>query len=326
MSRRPRSWLQRQSAGGSTRTCSGPTTMSRRSPGSVSSRASGRSGAAALGMAGGDGSLGAVAGEALEHDVPFVCVPFGTRNHFARDLGLDCDDPVSVLDAFRGGEERRVDVGTVDGRVFLNNVSLGLYASLVHDPAHETKNRLVAALRMIPAAFGKSRRPLDLTVEVEGRIGAAKGVGAPRGEQRLRAGCTLGPGPANPARRRDASMPMSSRLWIGGVWSASSRERLSGRIGPTEGWVEWTSKRLEVAAKRHRASRGHRRRARHAHATPRIRDPPPCASGSHSGRYQFEGCRAIRSGRQLGSNPLVPPKGGYSHDHCGSEAQASQLP
>ena len=128
------------------------------------------SGVPALGMAGGDGSLGAVAGEALEHDVPFVCVPFGTRNHFARDLGLDCDDPVSMLDAFRGGEERRVDVGTVDRRVFLNNVSLGLYASLVHDPSHDTKNRLMAALRMIPAAFGKSRQPLDLTVEVEGRM------------------------------------------------------------------------------------------------------------------------------------------------------------
>ena len=40
-------------------------------------------------MAGGDGSLAAVAEVAIEQDVPFVCVPFGTRNHFARDLGLD---------------------------------------------------------------------------------------------------------------------------------------------------------------------------------------------------------------------------------------------
>ena len=42
-----------------------------------------------VGVAGGDGSLGAVAEVALERDVPFVCIPFGTRNHFARDLGLD---------------------------------------------------------------------------------------------------------------------------------------------------------------------------------------------------------------------------------------------
>src|SRR5439155_26823580 len=46
-----------------------------------------------LGMAGGDGSLGVVAGVAIERDLPFVCVPYGTRNHFARDLGLDRDDP-----------------------------------------------------------------------------------------------------------------------------------------------------------------------------------------------------------------------------------------
>src|SRR5918995_4041577 len=66
-----------------------------------------------LGMAGGDGSLAAVADAALERGLPFVCVPFGTRNHFARDLGLDRDDPVQALDAFVDGRERRVDVGRV---------------------------------------------------------------------------------------------------------------------------------------------------------------------------------------------------------------------
>ena len=68
-------------------------------------------GADVLGMAGGDGSLAAVAEVAIEQDVPFVCIPFGTRNHFARDLGLDRDDPVAALAAFDGGVERRVDVG-----------------------------------------------------------------------------------------------------------------------------------------------------------------------------------------------------------------------
>jgi diacylglycerol kinase family enzyme len=87
--------------------------------------------ASALGMAGGDGSLAAVAGVALERDLPFVCVPFGTYNHFAWDAGIDRDDPLGALDAF-AGEERRVDVGRFgDGRVFLNNVSFGLYAALV---------------------------------------------------------------------------------------------------------------------------------------------------------------------------------------------------
>src|SRR5437667_10494901 len=75
----------------------------------------------ALGIAGGDGSLAAVAEVALERDLPFVCVPFGTRNHFARDLGLDRDDPLGALDAFNG-EERRIDVGRAGTRLFLSNV------------------------------------------------------------------------------------------------------------------------------------------------------------------------------------------------------------
>jgi diacylglycerol kinase family enzyme len=119
-------------------------------------------------VAGGDGSLGAVASVALERDVPFVCVPFGTRNHFARDAGLDRDDPLGSLAAFSGAE-RRVDVGFVGDRLFLNNVSLGLYASFVHDPARKTRNRLVAFLRMVPAALGRSRKPLAVSFDVEGR-------------------------------------------------------------------------------------------------------------------------------------------------------------
>lgn len=47
------------------------------------------SGADALGMAGGDGALAVVAAAAAAHGLPFVCVPAGTRNHFALDLGVD---------------------------------------------------------------------------------------------------------------------------------------------------------------------------------------------------------------------------------------------
>jgi diacylglycerol kinase family enzyme len=93
----------------------------------------------ALGMAGGDGSLAAVAGVSLEREIPFVCVPFGTRNHFARDLGLDRNDPVAALDAFAGGEERRIDVARVGDQLFLNNVSLGDYARLVHEREHHRR-------------------------------------------------------------------------------------------------------------------------------------------------------------------------------------------
>ena len=93
-------------------------------------------GADALGIAGGDGSLAVVAAVAVAHDLPFVCVPAGTRNHFALDVGLDRDDPIGSLDAFDGGAERRIDVAEVNGRLFLNNVSLGVYGEAVRRPGY----------------------------------------------------------------------------------------------------------------------------------------------------------------------------------------------
>ena len=86
-------------------------------------------GADALGMAGGDGSLAVVAAVAAAHGIPFVCIPAGTRNHFALDVGVDRHDVIGALDAFTGGVERQIDVAEVNGRVFLNNVSLGIYVS-----------------------------------------------------------------------------------------------------------------------------------------------------------------------------------------------------
>jgi diacylglycerol kinase family enzyme len=88
-------------------------------------------GADALGVAGGDGSLAVVAAVAATHELPFVCVPAGTRNHFALDLGIDRHDPIGALDAFSNGVERRIDVAEVNGRLFVNNVSLGIYGDAV---------------------------------------------------------------------------------------------------------------------------------------------------------------------------------------------------
>ncbi|GAB7005502.1 diacylglycerol kinase family protein [Nocardioides sp. AN3] len=93
-------------------------------------------GADALGMAGGDGSLAVVAAAAAEHDLPFVCVPAGTRNHFALDVGIDRRDVLGSLEAFRHGVERRVDIAFVNGRLFLNNVSLGIYGEAVRSATY----------------------------------------------------------------------------------------------------------------------------------------------------------------------------------------------
>ncbi len=90
----------------------------------------------AAGIAGGDGSLALVAQRCLDRDLPFVCIPFGTRNHFARDVGLDRDDPIGALAAFTDRVERRIDVGFAGERMFLNNVTFGIYAEVVDDEAY----------------------------------------------------------------------------------------------------------------------------------------------------------------------------------------------
>jgi diacylglycerol kinase family enzyme len=110
-----------------------------------------------IGAAGGDGSVASVGAVAVERDLPFVVVPYGTRHHFARDLGLDRDDPLGALAGFEG-DERRVDVGRAGERRFLNNVSLGLYASLVHRREHHRRRReALAGLRAL--WLGLRRRP-----------------------------------------------------------------------------------------------------------------------------------------------------------------------
>src|SRR6476659_2506881 len=93
-------------------------------------------GADALGMAGGDGSLAVVAAVAAAHGIPFVCVPAGTRNHFALDVGVDRHDVIGALDAFTNGVERQIDMAEVNGRAFLNNASLGIYGDTVCSPAY----------------------------------------------------------------------------------------------------------------------------------------------------------------------------------------------
>ena len=103
---------------------------------------------------------------AIERNLPFVCIPFGTRNHFARDLGLDRDDPIASLDAF-GGRERRIDVGRAGDRLFLNNVTFGAYASLVHRREHHRRRReALARLRGLLLTI-VNRDPLGLVIDGE---------------------------------------------------------------------------------------------------------------------------------------------------------------
>jgi diacylglycerol kinase family enzyme len=118
-------------------------------------------GAQVIGMAGGDGSQALVATVAARHDVAHVCVPAGTRNHFALDLGLDRDDVVGALDAFTDGVERRIDLARVNDRVFVNNASLGVYAKVVQSEAYRDA-KLETWTGMLPDLLGPDAGPLDL--------------------------------------------------------------------------------------------------------------------------------------------------------------------
>ncbi|HLM94838.1 MAG TPA: diacylglycerol kinase family protein [Acidimicrobiales bacterium] len=118
-------------------------------------------GADCLGMAGGDGSQALVASIAVEHDLPFVCVAAGTRNHFALDLGLDRRDPRQSVYAFRDAIERRVDYATVNDRFFVNNVSLGVYATVVQQEGYR-EAKVATTKQLLPELLGETQQPFDL--------------------------------------------------------------------------------------------------------------------------------------------------------------------
>jgi diacylglycerol kinase family enzyme len=121
-------------------------------------------GADVIGMAGGDGSQALVATVAMRHNVPHVCIPAGTRNHFALDLGLDRDDVIGALDAFTDGVERRIDLARVNEHVFVNNASLGVYAEVVQSDAYRDA-KLETWTQMLPELLGPGAPPIDLEFE-----------------------------------------------------------------------------------------------------------------------------------------------------------------
>ena len=88
-------------------------------------------------------------------------IPAGTRNHLALDLGLDRDDVVGALDAFSAGIPRTIDLATVNGRVFVNNASLGLYAEIVASDAYRDA-KLRTTLDTLPDLLGADADSLDL--------------------------------------------------------------------------------------------------------------------------------------------------------------------
>jgi diacylglycerol kinase family enzyme len=204
-------------------------------------------GADMIGMAGGDGSQALVASVAARAGLPYVCVPAGTRNHFALDLGLNRDDVVGALDAYTDGVERQVDLATVNGRTFVNNASLGLYAHVVQSPEYrDAKLRTAAA--MLPDLLGPDAVPLDL------------GFTGPDGTERHTAHLILVsnnpyqlvPFGAGVGTRERLDRGVLGLVTVAIADAAEARRFLAlhaaglgRRFG---GWMEWTAPRFEVGS------------------------------------------------------------------------------
>ncbi|MDN5747734.1 MAG: diacylglycerol kinase, partial [Pseudonocardia sp.] len=118
-------------------------------------------GADVIGMAGGDGSQALVADVAHRHDIAFVCIPAGTRNHFALDLGLDRTDVAAAIAAYGDAVERRVDLALLGDRVFVNNASLGVYATVVQSAAYRDA-KLATTVQLLPELLGPGAARFDL--------------------------------------------------------------------------------------------------------------------------------------------------------------------
>jgi len=150
-------------------------------------------GADGLAMAGGDGSQAIVAAIAAELSLPYACIPAGTRNHFALDLGVDRDDVVGALDAFVDGGERVVDLADVNGRVFVNNVSLGLYAEAVQRTGYRAA-KIRTLLDTVPDALGAGGSELDMRWTGPGGDGHRGGAALLVSNNRYRLGRAVGSG------------------------------------------------------------------------------------------------------------------------------------
>nr|WP_246344533.1 diacylglycerol kinase family protein [Conexibacter arvalis] len=194
-------------------------------------------GADALAMAGGDGSQAIVAAVAAEHDLPYACVPAGTRNHFALDLGVDRDDVVGALDAFVDGGERRVDLAEVNGRVFVNNVSLGLYAEAVQRGGYRDA-KLRTLLDTIPATIGPDGAGLDLRWRGPGGTEHRAGAAILVSNNRYRLGRAIGSGTR--PRIDDGLLGVT-------VVGRSIGRGGEGRL-PQRPWREWSAPAFDVDA------------------------------------------------------------------------------
>jgi diacylglycerol kinase family enzyme len=201
-------------------------------------------GADVLGMAGGDGSQALAAQVAVERGLAFVCVPVGTRNHFARDLGLDPADAVGALEAFVAAGERRVDVGVVGERIFVNNVSLGLYARIVGTEGYR-EHKAPTAWQVLGGVFGPEAQPFDLRFTgPDGREHAGFHlILVSNGPYGLTADRRFG---SRGRMDRGVLGIVAVRAGEGEEFPRFAEAWWEGRADSSRGWLQWESSEFEV--------------------------------------------------------------------------------
>ncbi len=192
-------------------------------------------GADGLAMAGGDGSQAIVAAVAAEHGLPYACIPSGTRNHFALDLGVDRNDVVGALDAFVDGGEHVVDLAEVNGRVFVNNVSLGVYAEAVQREGYRDA-KLRTLLDTVPETIGADHATLDLRWRGPGGHAHAGGAAVLVSNNRYRLGRAVG----------NATRPRIDDGLLGITVLSAPRGRGERRRRLQRPWREWSARSFEV--------------------------------------------------------------------------------
>jgi len=200
-------------------------------------------GADVIGMAGGDGSQALVATVASRRNVPHVCVPAGTRNHFALDLGLDRDDVVGALDAFADAVERRIDLASVNGRVFVNNASLGLYAKVVQSPQYRDA-KISTAATILPELLGPEAKPLDLRFRgPDADYPTAQLILVSNNPYQMDHLVDLGT-----RQRLDLGVLgiVAARIADAAQASRFVAMEAAGRVRRFPGWLEWSAPRFEV--------------------------------------------------------------------------------
>ena len=111
-----------------------------------------------VGVAGGDGTLSSAAGAIAEAGGVLVPIPLGTRNHFARRLGIDSVE--AAARAVASGPLLRVPLGTVNGRVFINHASAGLYPRIVHHRERIRRWTGKPTAQMLAGMYAVARLPL----------------------------------------------------------------------------------------------------------------------------------------------------------------------